>query len=174
MCLALSQTRVHERPLTHFNGRGRAGGGADGWATVGRSGRENHPRLRWLDGAHEDWRRLGTFRCHYYRSSHAAYERTRLGAPAASAQVRGQDYCPLGASDQGEHTGLRGIAGRYDVRETLRLRRVATRDEPSDERPIRAGQRAPDGAGLSSSAVAIGSSGCSLTLASHRSVITSR
>jgi hypothetical protein len=37
------------------------------------------------------------------------------------------------------------------------LRRVATRDEPPNERRIRAGQRAPDGAGLSSSAVAIGS-----------------
>jgi hypothetical protein len=90
------------------------------------------------------------------------------------AQVRGQDYCPLGASDQGEHTGLRGVEGGYDVRETLRLRRVATRDEPPNERRIRAGQRAPDGAGLSSSAVAIGSSCCSLTLASRRSVITSR
>src|SRR5437763_13554463 len=162
MCLALSQTRVHERPLTHFNGRGRAGGGADGWATVGRSGRENHPRLRWLDGAHEDRRRQRTFRCHYYRSSHAAYERTRLGASTASAQVRGQDYRPLGASNPGEHTGLRGIAGGYDVRETLRLRRVATRDEAPYERALRAGHRAPDRACLSSSTVAPRSSRCSL------------
>src|SRR5205823_8693670 len=112
---------------------------------------ENNKRVRRLDGADEDRRRRGTFRRHYYRPSHAAYERTRFGASAAGAPVHGQDYRPLGISDEGEHPGLRGIGGGHDARETLRCRRASARDGSPHEKALCAAHSA----GVNSGTVAI-------------------
>ena len=79
----------------------------------------------------EDWCRPGTLRPCYHRSPNAADERTRSGAPAAGARVRRQNHGPFGSSESGEHPGLRGITSGHDVRKTLRLRGVATRDRAS-------------------------------------------
>src|SRR5205814_1252655 len=112
-------------------------------------------RVRRLDGAHEDRRRRGTFRRHYYRPSHAAYDRTRFGASAAGAQVHGQDYRPLGISDQGEHPSLRGAGGGHDARETLRCRRATARDGSAHEKALSADYCAPHSAGVNSGTFAI-------------------
>ncbi len=55
----------------------------------------------------------------------------------------------------GEHPGLRGVECGHDARETLRCRRVATRDEPPHEKTLSEGHRAHGSASVNSGTVAI-------------------